>query len=587
MQDPSLDRTFRGHRDVITDLAFKPSMTQLASGSMDSSVMVWNFKPGMRAFRFVGHKGPVTSVDFSPSGNLLASSSRDKTVRLWTPNVKGDVTVFNAHAATVRSVRFSNDGESLVTCSDDKSVKIWSVHRTKFQSTLAGHTNWVRSANFSPDSKLVVSGSDDKSVKLWDITSRECVQTYCDHTGMITSTAFHPGGTVIATSSTDKSIKLFDIRMHRLIQHYHDAHVGAGVAVDTKGGEAAWVGGGPNSVAFGGPGGEWLISTGMDGVVKIWDLKEGHLFYTLHGHKHGPTTAAVFSPEGAFFATGGSDAQIMVWKSNFDSGVALNSDGGDGKPKSVFAMHQPQSNSNSDGPASFFSRKMASMNSNLVTTFPGSVPSNSKSDTGRKSPVNAKTNNSQANVRGVDGLAGMNKVSAEEPDIISVGEPVLNTDKTKSASQNDNDGGGDSYTSKLGVRTIPDELAASLQHIVTQIDVLTQTMSILETRLTANEDRVTQIASMVSESLGARSAMPSKRTVPVTAQSSFLGEGFSSSGFRGVGSGSQSGSSFLRKTSPDASTSGGLPPSARFEAGGGLGAKNVGLQTQRGGIRTG
>ncbi|KAJ3203926.1 POC1 centriolar protein A [Entophlyctis luteolus] len=516
MQDPSLDRTFRGHRDVITDLAFKPSMTQLASGSMDCSVMVWNFKPGMRAFRFVGHK-------------------------------------------------------------------IWSVHRTKFQSTLAGHTNWVRSANFSPDSKLVVSGSDDKSVKLWDITSRECVQTYCDHTG----TAFHPGGTVIATSSTDKSIKLFDIRMHRLIQHYHDAHVGAGVAVDTKGGEAAWVGGGPNSVAFGGPGGEWLISTGMDGVVKIWDLKEGHLFYTLHGHKHGPTTAAVFSPEGAFFATGGSDAQIMVWKSNFDSGVALNSDGGDGKPKSVFAMHQPQSNSNSDGPASFFSRKMASMNSNLVTTFPGSVPSNSKSDTGRKSPVNAKTNNSQANVRGVDGLAGMNKVSAEEPEIISVGEPVLNTDKTKSASQNDNDGGGDSYTSKLGVRTIPDELAASLQHIVTQIDVLTQTMSILETRLTANEDRVTQIASMVSESLGARSAMPSKRTVPVTAQSSFLGEGFSSSGFRGAGSGSQSGSSFLRKTSPDASTSGGLPPSARFEAGGGLGAKNVGLQTQRGGIRTG
>ncbi|ORY33863.1 WD40 repeat-like protein [Rhizoclosmatium globosum] len=331
MQDPTLDRSFRGHKDVITDLAFKPSMTQIASGSMDNSVMVWHFKPQMRAFRFVGHKGPVTSVDFSPSGNLLASASRDKTVRLWTPNVKGDVTVFKAHTSTVRTVRFSQDGESFLTCSDDKSIKIWSTQRAKFQYTLAGHLNWVRSARFSPDSKMVVSGGDDKSVKLWDLTSKNCVKTYFDHTGMVTSTAFHPAGTIVATASTDRSIKLFDIRTHKLIQHYHDAHVGAGPASDTKGGESAWAGGGPNSVNFGGPGGNWLISTGMDGVVKIWDLKEGHLFYTLHGHKNGPTTAAAFSPEGAFFATGGSDAQLMVWKSNFDAGVPLTADDTGGK----------------------------------------------------------------------------------------------------------------------------------------------------------------------------------------------------------------------------------------------------------------
>ncbi|KXS21676.1 WD40 repeat-like protein [Gonapodya prolifera JEL478] len=314
--DPTLERSFRGHKDVVTSVSFRPSMTQLASGSMDNSVMVWNFKPQLRAFRFVGHKAPVTCVHFSPSGNLLASSSRDSTARLWTPNVKGDVTAFKAHSSAVRSVRFSHDGEAILTSSDDKTVKLWSTSRTKFQFTLAGHLNWVRSAQFSPDSRLVLSGSDDKTVRLWDLASKTCVKTYWDHTGMITSVAFHPSGHIVASASTDRSVRLFDARTHKLVQFYADAHSpGLG---QTLGGEVA-AGGGVNSVSFGGSNGEWMITTGMDGLIKIWDLKEGHLFYTLHGHKQGPTTAATFSPAGDYFATGGSDAQVMVWKSGFDA----------------------------------------------------------------------------------------------------------------------------------------------------------------------------------------------------------------------------------------------------------------------------
>ncbi|KAJ3025299.1 UNVERIFIED_CONTAM: POC1 centriolar protein A [Siphonaria sp. JEL0065] len=419
MQDPTLDRSFRGHRDVITDLSFKPSMTQIASGSMDNSVMVWNFKPQMRAFR----------------------------------DRKGDVTVFKAHTSTVRTVRFSHDGESFLTCSDDKSIKIWSAHRAKFQFTLAGHMNWVRTARYSPDSKLVISGGDDKSVKLWDLASKNCIKTYWDHTGMVTSTAFHPSGTIIATASTDKSIKLFDIRTHKLIQHYHDAHVGLGPAADTKGGESAWAGGGPNSVNFGGPGGNWLISTGMDGVVKIWDLKEGHLFYTLHGHKNGPTTAAVFSPEGAFFATGGSDSQVMVWKSNFDAGVPLNADDLGAKYKTStggLATHVPHPiHTEPTTQTSFFSvrsksnhltntnpvldsvkisqrlsgpqqqRKLASMNSNLITTLPTS------NSGGKKSPVSVNVKGYEKQAGGGDELAGVH-LEADQPEIVSIGGPLLN-----------------------------------------------------------------------------------------------------------------------------------------------------------------
>lgn len=54
--DPSLERTFKGHKNYVTSVAFSPSQKQLASGSGDHVVMLWNFKPQLRAFRLVGHK---------------------------------------------------------------------------------------------------------------------------------------------------------------------------------------------------------------------------------------------------------------------------------------------------------------------------------------------------------------------------------------------------------------------------------------------------------------------------------------------------------------------------------------------------
>ena len=77
VSDPALKRSFKGHKDGVTSSCFNPNLRQVISGSLDGTVMVWNFKPMMRPFRFVGHKGAVHSVCVTPNGNTIVSGSAD------------------------------------------------------------------------------------------------------------------------------------------------------------------------------------------------------------------------------------------------------------------------------------------------------------------------------------------------------------------------------------------------------------------------------------------------------------------------------------------------------------------------------
>ena len=61
--------------------------------------------------------------------------------------------------------------------------------------------------------------------------------------------------------------------------------------------------------------GYYLLSSSKDASLKIWDLREGRLLYTLHGHT-GPALSSRFSENGSFFASGGADQLVMVWRSN-------------------------------------------------------------------------------------------------------------------------------------------------------------------------------------------------------------------------------------------------------------------------------
>ena len=84
--DPSLIRSFRGHKDKITQVVFNPNLRQVVSSSTDGTIMTWGLTPNSRPSKFLGHKGSVYDVAVNPTGTLLASASKDSTIRIWNNN---------------------------------------------------------------------------------------------------------------------------------------------------------------------------------------------------------------------------------------------------------------------------------------------------------------------------------------------------------------------------------------------------------------------------------------------------------------------------------------------------------------------
>ena len=114
---------------------------------------------------------------FSPDGKTVASGSVDTSVRVWDVASHRQVGLpLTGHTDEVASLAFSPDGKTLVSGSADDSVWLWDVaSQRQVGATLTGHTDDVASVAFSPDARNVVSGSVDTSVRLWDVASHRQV----------------------------------------------------------------------------------------------------------------------------------------------------------------------------------------------------------------------------------------------------------------------------------------------------------------------------------------------------------------------------------------------------------------------------
>ena len=287
---------------------------------------------------FAFHLGAVYCAAYSPDGTVFATAGQDRTIQLRDSIHGEDAPDLNGHTNEVASVAFSPDGRLLVSASDDQSVRIWDLHAHREIATLLGHADEVVGALFTPDGRRLISASRKGKVIVWDTDTWSPLHSFQAPNGpRLEGLALSPDGTTLAIAG--RGILLVDLptgRQQTLAQpaardvnclaFSHDGRLLA--AAGPKQFVRLWRTADWSlaarlemdqdtieGVTFS-PDDRILAAVGNQGVIHLIDPETTAFSSIVTGHGH--MWCILFRPDGRSLLTTGMDGAVRLWKLPLD-----------------------------------------------------------------------------------------------------------------------------------------------------------------------------------------------------------------------------------------------------------------------------
>jgi WD40 repeat protein len=341
------------HNSAVTSVAMSPDGRQIATGSIDRRVRVFDAATGellsrSRSYQAIAevafdgsgklvaagadrrvhvitakerileqsHKHPILAIAVSHDGRV-ATASEDGNAKLWDtrdnirPIELPHSPVPGVHESSasnpsrfVLDVAWDPAGQRIATAGADRRLVIWSGRTGVMQQELTAsgataHEGAVVSVTWSPDGHLL-SGSEDGTARIWDGTSLRMRATLRGHTGAVRRVAFSAHGKFAITASADATARIWNVKTGELVA------ILAGHASGLR--DAAFTTSGRDLVA---------VTAGDDGTLRIWDASTGALRALYNAHS-GRIERIALTPDGTRVVTAGADGYARVFPIGID-----------------------------------------------------------------------------------------------------------------------------------------------------------------------------------------------------------------------------------------------------------------------------
>ena len=269
-----------GHLRHLNDARPKPGAPDLRGFEWRH---LWRLGQSDAVASLKGHTHVVDTAVFFPDGRHIATHSADGTVKIWDASTHQLV----RSLSDVASIGgFSRGNPKLYFSRADRSI--WQVHVEDDPVQLVVPTGHLFSIR--PDGQAIVLGANHRptlqpirheAVAVGDagLPPNSCVTTSAD-------------GRLAAIARPALPIVVTDLETQRDVAVLVDPRPVLALALS--------------------PDGNRLVSTGFDGVIKIWKVADGSLEHSFRGFLD-PIWAVAFSFDGQRLAAGGNNRHLKIW----------------------------------------------------------------------------------------------------------------------------------------------------------------------------------------------------------------------------------------------------------------------------------
>ena len=206
------NQTLDGHNDSVWILAFSKDGQDLASGSLDGTVRLWDLDILRERFKITGHTGGIKALAYTVDNRILACGTGLKgTLRLWDAGTSSQLSILLDHVGLNETVTFSSDGRTLasggsennsILLSDVTKILGGSMDNNSFLHSLTGNKNGITALALSfpgGDSvplapRTLASGGMDARIHLLNVANNRELKTLTGAESTVTALTFDPTG---------------------------------------------------------------------------------------------------------------------------------------------------------------------------------------------------------------------------------------------------------------------------------------------------------------------------------------------------------------------------------------------------------